>query len=194
MESQQFLNTQQFERLKSGDKTVFKLVYDQYFALVHYVVKRCGLNGDESLDIVQESFFKLYKNIAGIQNPQGIKSWLVTTARNLAVDHIRKRNTENAYIDAAELAVEDAKEHDMVSPSLQRALEVELLGELLIEFEQQTQDDTLTLFYKQGLSAKTIAEAKGQPISTVTNRISRARQKFRKTIETHIKNLRDNLY
>ena len=194
MDTQEYLSTQQFKRLKSGDKTVFKMVYDQYFGLVHYMVKRCGLSDDESLDIVQESFFKLYKNAASIQNPQGIKSWLISTARNMAVDHIRKRKTENNYMEAAELTPGDPQEQGMLSHSLLRALEVELLGELLSEFEQQTKDDTLTLFYKQGLSAKTIAEAKGEAISTVTSRISRARQKFRKTVETHINNLHDNLY
>lgn len=194
MQIQENLTQQQFERLQSGDQSVFKSVYEQYFGLVHYMVKRCGLNGDEALDIVQESFFKLYKNIDSIQTPQAIKSWLVTTARNLAVDHLRKRNTEHAYRESAQNEPQGLAEQGLLSPSLLRALEVELLGELLIEFEQQTKDDTLTLFYQQGLSAKTIAEAKGEPISTVTNRISRARQKFRKVVEIHIQNLHDNLY
>jgi RNA polymerase sigma-70 factor (ECF subfamily) len=194
MEIRENLTKQQFDRIKSGDKTVFKWVYDQYFGLVHYLVKRCGLNDDDALDIVQESFFKLYKNIDSIQTPQGIKSWLITTARNMAIDHLRKRNTENAYLESAQNAPEELVEQDGLSPSLLRALEVELLSKLLREFEQQTKDDTLTLFYQQGLSAKTIAQTKGEPISTVTNRISRARQKFRKTIEIHIQNLHDNLY
>jgi RNA polymerase sigma-70 factor (ECF subfamily) len=194
MQIRENLTKQQFDRIKSGDKTVFKWVYDQYFGLVHYLVKRCGLNDDDALDIVQESFFKLYKNIDSIQTPQGIKSWLITTARNMAIDHLRKRNTENAYLESAQNAPEELVEQDGLSPSLLRALEVELLSKLLREFEQQTKDDTLTLFYQQGLSAKAIAQTKGEPISTVTNRISRARQKFRKTIEIHIQNLHDNLY
>jgi RNA polymerase sigma-70 factor (ECF subfamily) len=194
MDTQEYLSTQQFIRLKSGDKTAFKMVYDQYFGLIHYMVKRCGLSDDESLDIVQESFFKLYQNVAILQSSQGIKSWLITTARNMAVDYIRKRKTENSYIATAECTPGVPQEQDVLSHSMLRALEVELLDELLSEFEQQTKDDTLSLFYKQGLSAKTIAEAKGEAISTVTSRISRARQKFRKTVETHIKNLHDNVY
>jgi len=193
MDSRGYLNSAQFRSLQYGDKEAFKIVYDQYFGLVLYVVKRCGLGAEESLDIAQESFLKLYKNIDSIEAPQMIKNWLVATARHLAVDQIRRRSSEAARLIANAVDIEESQQH-MISPALIQALEVDLLGDILDGYERETKDDTLTLFYKHGMSTKQIADSKNEPISTVTNRISRARKKLRDIIESHIKNLRDNLY
>ena len=194
MSSQNVLTEQQFSRFQTGDKTEFRRVYDQYFNLVYYVGKRCGLSDEEAMDAVQESFFSLYKNASRIESLHGLKSWLVTTVRNRALDHIRKQKLEQKQLVHLAVEFEGNQQQSMVSDTLLRELEVKLLGDLLGVIERETNDDTLTLFYQQGLSAKMIAETKGEPVSTVTNRISRGRKKFRETIESHIKTLHENVY
>ena len=200
MGSQQFLTELQFSRFQAGDKTEFKRVYDQYFGLVHYVAKQCGLNDEEALDVVQDSFLNLFKNAALIEAATGLKYWLVTTARNKSLDHLRKQKLQQRQLQSLTAELDSNQGQGvspgtlMVSDTLLRELEIKLLGDLLVAIERDTNDDTLTLFYQQGLSAKQIAEAKGEPVSTVTNRISRGRKKFRETFESHLRNLHDNVF
>ena len=59
MQFDQVLSEAEFLRLKNGDKTLFKRIFDQYFSLVKYVVMQCGISSDEAMDIVQEVFLRL---------------------------------------------------------------------------------------------------------------------------------------
>lgn len=200
MSSQKYLTEQQFSRFRAGDKAEFKRVYDQYFGLVHYVAKQCGLQEDEALDVVQETFLNLYKSAAAIEAASGLKYWLVTTVRNKSLDCLRRQKVAQKQLEniSTEREISEGQgriaETLLISDTLVRELEVKLLGELLVAIELDTKDDTFTLFYQQGLSAKQIAEVKGEPISTVTNRISRNRKKFREAIEARIQNLHDNVF
>jgi len=180
------LSDKQFESLKNGNQQIFQLVFNQYFALIHYVVGQCGINAAESNDITQDVFFRLYQNIHKIHHQNSVKSWLVTIARNLAIDSIRK-SKKMTDINSIELVDSE----DQQISSLTRELEITLIGKLVDQLCDETGDSTLKDFYRTGLSAKQIAEKNNEPISSVTNRLSRLRKKFSQHLQQHIKALRD---
>ena len=68
------LDALEFQKLQTGDQAVFKKVYDAYFGLVVYTVKRCGIEHEEALDIVQDSFIKLYNKANQIKSQNTLKS------------------------------------------------------------------------------------------------------------------------
>lgn len=194
MDSPEFLTSSEFDRFRAKDQRVFKKVYNEYFGLISYVVGRCGVSESICLDIVQETFLKLFARVHEINNPQGIKSWLVVTAKNLAIDHFRKakRNESNNDCETAhdyrlngEFNLIEVHRHEM---------EVTLIGDLISEITKQTNDDTFELFYRNGLTAQQIATNKNLPVSTVTNRISRTRKRFKEKIKQRIEQLRNSIY
>ncbi len=183
------LSSQEFLRLRNGDKRVFRKVYDAYLGLVQYVVLRCGIDETECRDIVQDTFLRLYRKAGEIQNKDSVKSWLLVCARNLALDHRRKQLRQNTE------SVADIPESgqglwsDAVDSS-QRELELQLIGNLLTQIQAESGDATLAMFYGEGLSIKEIAEKLGEPASSTTSRLCRLRRKYQQRFEEHLEALR----
>lgn len=190
------LNEKEFRRFKSKDRHVFKTIFDRYFDLLQFVARRCGAKPHNCDDIVQEVFIRLYKHSDQIYDQEHIKNWLVTTTRNLCMDQARQHAVENRYVQQQT----SEKESDASQTSANFAtnseiheLELILVGELIDKITTETNDETFALFYRDGLSAKEIASRQNVPVSTITNRISRTRRRFRTYFETHIKQLHEEL-
>ena len=181
------ISSEEFVRFQNGDQTVFKKIYDEYVGLIQYVVSRCGASTDIADDIVQETFVRLYTRGKEIQQQQAIKTWLITTARRLTVDH-QRANKHRCDEDVTEL-MSDLTESDMENQL--RELEISMLTSLIKQVCHDTGDDTLKHFYIDGRSAKEIASSNGEPIGTVTNRLSRLRKRFNSYFKQHIETLRD---
>ena len=182
------ISSEEFIRFQSGDQVIFKKIYDEYVGLIQYVVNRCGASADISDDIVQETFVRLYAQGKEIQRQQAIKSWLITTARRLTIDHQRnnKYRSDEDVVEVLSGHAENDMEHQL------RELEISVLSSLIESVCQSTGDDTLKHFYIDGRSVKEIASSNGEPIGTVTNRLSRLRKRFNSYFKQHIETLRDS--
>jgi len=179
------LSDQEFSAFKQGNGRVFHKVFDQYYGLVKYIVKRCGVSNGDVADIVQESFFRLYQHKKALTHQAVIKSWLANTAKNLSIDFLRKHKRVSALTDEqSDKMAEQSTENDT------RELEIELIGKLLKKISIETGETSAVDFYIKGLSAKQIAEINSEPISSVTNRLSRFRKKFKHRLIQHIEELR----
>ncbi len=68
-----------------------------------FVYLRPRLGSDEDAeDMVQETFLKLYRNIASYDPAFKFSTWLYTSANRLAIDSFRKRSAQKAHPAAAE--------------------------------------------------------------------------------------------
>ena len=75
--------------MAAGDRDSLRHIYDAYLKLIYAVVYDAIGQREEAEDVTSEFFIKLY-SIAGSYKPgNGHKKWLVTIARNMAVDRIR---------------------------------------------------------------------------------------------------------
>ena len=153
--------------------------------MVKYIVKRCGVNNGDVADIVQESFLRFYQNKQSLTHQSVIKSWLSNTAKNLSIDYLRKHSRVSSL---TEEQSDQLTEQHMENAT--RELEIVLIGNLLEKITLEIGEDTAVDYYKRGLSAKQIAENNSEPISSVTNRLSRFRKKFRPRLVQHIEDLR----
>jgi len=194
MSAPSFLTEQEFRKLKTLNSRVFKKIYDKYYGLIFHVVTRCGITNDDGLDIIHDTFLALYTNLDKIENPEGLKSWLVTTARNLAIDRIRKQRLADKHLESEKTYLTGYRCNNMISDTALHELELLLLGRLIDEIRHETDDDTLTLFYRHGLTAREISISRNEPLSTVTNRLSRLRARFKERIAKQIENLRASAY
>ena len=126
-----------------------------------------------------------------IRSADAVKAWLVTCARNLAFDYGRKKKPLPMQMEHLEIAVD--RERDEKKWNQQRLLQINEISQLVEEICQKEQDDTLKLFYCDGKSAKEIASLKKVAISTITNRISRQRKKFKSHLQERISKLWDDI-
>ncbi len=78
------------------DKAVFNNIFLQWNESVQRFVLSRGISTDESLDIVQDCFIKLWQNCADL-TVEHAGPFLLKVARNLSVDQYRKAQVRLKY-------------------------------------------------------------------------------------------------
>ena len=66
---------------QSGDEAAWEALINRYQRLIYAIPRRAGLDDDESADVFQEVFTTLFQKLDGIEQPERLHAWLVTTAR-----------------------------------------------------------------------------------------------------------------
>lgn len=127
-------------------------------------------------DLVQEIFYKAFKQIGKLQDPEKFESWLFTISRRCIADHFRKLGSTQIPRTNSNLN-ESADLQNTVLHSRSEWLWEEV-DHLQVEFSQ-----ILKLRYQLSLTYEEIAERIQTPISTVRGRIYEARKALRLRLE-----------
>jgi RNA polymerase sigma-70 factor (ECF subfamily) len=81
------------ERLRSGDREAFEILYDRYFPRIYSFVDRRLRSREDAEETVQEVFFHLFSSIHGFRGEAPFAAWLFgLTRRTLANRFKRKRH------------------------------------------------------------------------------------------------------
>lgn len=151
-------------------------------ALYAYASRRCG--GDRSLaeDVTQETWLRAVRDWQRSGLPKEPLAWLTVVARNLILNHHRRRGTvplEN--VTAAELLA--AVDDDRVSDSSEIASMVTQAMSRLPRGEAQL----LEAFHFERSRVAQIAKVFGLSERAVEGRLRRARERLRREIEVVLK-------
>lgn len=66
---------------RRGDESAWNALVDRYQRLIFAIPRRAGLSESQAADILQEVFLTLFEKLDEIEQPERIRSWLVTTAK-----------------------------------------------------------------------------------------------------------------
>lgn len=157
----------------------FKSIYDKYSHLLYYIVNKFNVPPQEGDEIVQEAFLRLFKNP---QVPkEKIKSFLVTTTRNLVYDRAKRAETRlvTKNIDDLDDSQPDIKDNEKKCNDTQ----LSVVSSVVEELSQAKGGEFFGLFYNDGLSINEIAEKSGCTSSKVKVSIHRFRKKFKDKIK-----------
>jgi RNA polymerase sigma-70 factor (ECF subfamily) len=161
---------------KSPHKAAFEDIYERHSREVWALVYARWLNADVALDIMQETFLRLWKQWqegSEIVNP---RAWILRVARNLAEDHAK--SAFRRYGTQAPQTMNGVQGHD--APPLEGMAREETFGQLRKELEQLPPADReiLTLRYALDYDTNQIAELLDINPTAVHMRLSRARQRL----------------
>lgn len=112
---------------RKGDETAWDDLVDRYQRLVFAIPRRAGLPESEAADILQEVFLTLFQKLDEIEQPDKIRSWLVTTAKFKTWGVVRSEKGLRAP------ASEEEMEHEMASLEDKNPL----IEDALVTMEQQ---------------------------------------------------------
>ena len=111
------MNDQQFEqnigRICRNDKEGLREIYEDYCPLIYSVVREILGNREDSEDVTSDFFIRLWDIADTYRTGRGHRAWLITIARNLAIDYLRKRKKESLtaeipdYLQAGESSCEE---------------------------------------------------------------------------------------
>lgn len=66
---------------RRGDETAWDELVERFQRLIFTIPRRAGLSDAQSADILQEVFLTLFEKLDEIEQPEKIRSWIVTTAK-----------------------------------------------------------------------------------------------------------------
>jgi RNA polymerase sigma factor (sigma-70 family) len=74
-------DAQLFKACRKGDQEAWEQLVDRYQRLIYAIPRRAGLTEEQSADVFQEVFLVLFQKLDEIEQPERIRSWIVTTAK-----------------------------------------------------------------------------------------------------------------
>jgi RNA polymerase sigma-70 factor, ECF subfamily len=163
------------DRCRSGDELAWEAFVRQFQARVYGIAYHYVGNMDEARDVAQEIFVHLYEKRRIWAEPSRFVPWLVCTARNGCIDHIRRRKARPPAFDvpadeAWDLASEGGSPEELAIAKSRRGLVHRALRALTA-----LNREVILLKDIQGLSLEEIASQLGAPIGTIKSRLNRAR-------------------
>jgi len=154
-------------RLRERDPAAMSDLYDRYGRIAYSLILRVVNNSAVAEDLVQETFLRVWNRVQAFDPERGaLGPWVLTVARNRAIDYVRSVEGRNQ---PAALEI-DRLEH----PSLFRDFEADMMNAgrlraLAGAFGKLTdkQRTVIELAYYQGMSQTEIADRMQTPLGTV---------------------------
>jgi RNA polymerase sigma-70 factor (ECF subfamily) len=150
---------------------------------------RMTRNAADAEDLVQETYFKAYKNFDKFEPGTNLKAWLFRIMKNTFINNYRKQQLQPPQSDFA--AIEDSFESQVTEEAAQkiRNPEDELLEDVLDEDVQRAMDElpedyrmVVVLADLEGFSYKEVSEILEIPLGTVMSRLYRGRRLLEGTL------------
>ncbi|MFL9837394.1 sigma-70 family RNA polymerase sigma factor [Flavobacterium sp. ST-75] len=85
------------EQIYKKDSKAFTLLYDMYSKSLFGVIYNLLKDKEESEDVLQDVFVKIWKNIDSYNESKGrFFTWILNIARNAAIDKLRSKGHNNS--------------------------------------------------------------------------------------------------
>ena len=169
------------EAARTGDQGAFTELYERTCPVLYRTI--CAMVRDEDLvwDILQDSFIRAFRGLAGLESAEAFLPWL----RRIAVNVTASRLAKSLPVTFTELAGEEGREPDfpdlnpenLPEQALERRELIGLVRKLLgtLPKEQQL---ILGMFYYEDMSVREIAEALHLASGTVKAQLHRGRKRI----------------
>lgn len=147
-------------------------------ALYAYASRRCGGERQVAEDVTQETWLRAVREWRRAGVPDNPLAWLTTVARNLILNHFRRR--EAISIDSVSPAVVLSRlEHDDMSDSAEIA---SLVNHALARLPR-SEAELLEAFHYERFRVTQLARLHGISERAVEGRLRRARERLRRELE-----------
>lgn len=161
---------------KASIRQRFESLYSQYQREVWALAYARWMDSDSALDVMQETFLRLWKQLEAGESLDNPRAWLLRVARNLAEDYSKSSFRRNGT-QAPELFGGVAAAGRPPAEQMEREETFARVRQLLDDLPTADRE-ILTLRYALEYDAPTIADMLGLAVTAVHMRLSRARQRL----------------
>ena len=146
-----------FEGIKNNDELKFNELYAKYYNLIYSISLSILKNRENSEDVAQAIFTKIYSLPKKHLPTQGEASWLYTVTKNESINYLKKvrndTNIDNIYYIAEEGGIDDIISKDSYNRIMSKL--------------DEREKEIVSLKIIAGLSFRQIAKLINMPIGTV---------------------------
>lgn len=165
-------------RAIDGDPLAFLEITRRYAAIMRAYANRFTKNLADADDVVQESLTSAWQNLASLNNPKSLKTWLFKITARKAIDLVRARKT---YTDLTQLEITAASTND---PQTQMVVKEEIADlSKAVDSLPDAQRQVWLLREIGGLSYVEIGHELGISATAVRGRLARARETLIEVLE-----------
>jgi RNA polymerase sigma factor (sigma-70 family) len=168
----------------AGNKESFSLLMRMHYKQIYYRVYGYLHHPDDTEDLVQDVFVRLYQYLGKLQNPQKFTGWLNQVIRNICLDHIQDCRKETDAMAQYIGVVQHESKQTQLEADLNARLELKnkwLEIQKYIGLLPDIYREVMTLYFCDQYSAKEIAGKLHISKNAVEVRIYRAKQIIRKS-------------
>lgn len=176
------------EKAKSGDTEAFEGLITNYEKLIYNVIYRMMGNPEDTYDLSQETFIKVYTKLDQFDGTSQFSTWLYRIATNTCLDELRCRKGKETFsIDQAienkdgYIHPEQEDKNENVEGKIIEKEKAQIIQMALNEVNEKNRT-VLILREIQQLSYDEIAKLLDISLGTVKSRISRGREQIKKIL------------
>jgi RNA polymerase sigma-70 factor, ECF subfamily len=155
--------------IKNKDQKAFAYLYDNYARALFGVIFAVIDDTEESEDILQKAFMKIWENFDSYSIAKGrLYTWMLNISRNMAIDYKRSKYSRNKIQNGSQNVY-------TINNVFAEEFSTDTIG--LKKVVDNLKEDHLTLIelaYYKGYTQEEISKELGIPIGTVKTRIRKA--------------------
>lgn len=162
-----------------GEREAFDELIRMYYDYVYGFLLKASTDRSLAEDLTQETFLRMIRSIErfDIGGSASFGTWLITIAKNLYIDHLRRNRVVLEELDGTPLS----DSSDAESEALRRLDYEELLR--AIEMLPPEQGIAIRLKYEENLTLEQIGRRFGVPPKTIKSRIHDGTVKLRRKLK-----------
>lgn len=182
------------DRVQSGDQEAFQQLVEKYQRKVYSICYGMLKDSEESLDVSQEVFIKVYRYLEKFNRESSFYTWLYRITVNMCIDHIRKNSRVHKVEYDDRLEHEGAGDDEHILPSRlgihpdrvygRKELRQKMLEAL--ETLSEKHRTILILREVEGLSYEEMADVLNISKGTVMSRLFHARRYFQEALKDYL--------
>jgi RNA polymerase sigma-70 factor, ECF subfamily len=171
-------------RLSLKDPDNFSYLINRYQAKILYYIRRLGVNSlEESQDVAQDIFLKVYLNLNDFKSDLKFSSWLYRIAHNQVISNFRRhRARAEAYSSPLdEVALNSLSEDILPDSQIDKKILASSLMKAIDKLEPRYREIIILKFFEEK-SYQEISDILKRPEGSVASLLNRAKKSLKKIL------------
>jgi len=175
-------------RIGARDLRSFEELYRRFGGTLFATIIRILNHQEAAEDVLQEVFLQIWEKAPLYDTARGKPlTWVVTLARNKAIDRLRATQRSHRLHSEVERETQalDSSEERSSADTLEAVEKGKLVREAMRKLSKD-QREAISLAFFSGLTQTEIAERLGEPLGTVKARIRRGMMRLRDVLKSRM--------
>lgn len=175
------LSDEKLVALSLDDHLAFSILVDRYKdKLLNFIRRMSGLSVEDSQDVLQNIFLKVYLNLNSFDDYLKFSSWIYSIARNQIISNYRKNKVrpEGNLIKINESLIERL----VFDFNIEKELDIKILNQQIFSVLNELKDkwrEVLILRFFEEKDYNEISDIIKKPSGTVASMLSKAKKEFK---------------
>ena len=175
------LSDEKLVALSLDDHLAFSILVDRYKdRLLNFIRRMSGLSVEDSQDVLQNIFLKVYLNLNSFDDYLKFSSWIYSIARNQIISNYRKNKVrpEGNLIKIDESLIERL----VFDFNIEKELDIKILNQQIFSVLNELKDkwrEVLILRFFEEKDYNEISDIIKKPSGTVASMLSKAKKEFK---------------